>query len=231
MTNPRVAGIPGVGNGGHPLEEDLYQEYLQALLEGRRPRCAEIVRRLVDEGWGVKDTYEGLFQRSLYEVGDLWERNRISVADEHLASAVTQNLMQLLYPLVFASERGSGSVVVTCISGEHHQIGARMVADIFEVHGWDAHFLGGNTPAPDLARIVLERNPTFLCISVSMFFNLPSLVETVAIVREAAGIVPILVGGQAFRCGGKPLPETDGLQWVEDLTAVETLICGYEPRG
>ena len=38
-------------------------------------------------------------------------------------------------------------MVATCIGGELHEIGIRMVADFFEMEGWDTYYLGANTPA------------------------------------------------------------------------------------
>lgn len=37
--------------------------------------------------------YQDLVQRSLYEVGELWERGHVSVATEHLATAITESLL------------------------------------------------------------------------------------------------------------------------------------------
>ena len=84
---------------------ELYPEYLNSLLNGEKSRCKEIVDQLIRTGIGLKELYFGLFQKSLYEVGNLWEANRISVATEHLATSITSSLMTLAYPLIFSSEK------------------------------------------------------------------------------------------------------------------------------
>ncbi len=94
----------------------------------------------------LKSLYMDLFQRSLYAVGELWELNKISVAREHLATAITESLLNLVYPRLFENTPTGKKVVVSCAANELHQIGGKIVADFFELNGWESHFLGANTP-------------------------------------------------------------------------------------
>jgi MerR family transcriptional regulator, light-induced transcriptional regulator len=70
------------------IEEGLYQTYLNALLNGRRKECQDMVHQLLKAKVEIKELYTDLFRRSLYTVGELWENNRITVANEHLATAM-----------------------------------------------------------------------------------------------------------------------------------------------
>ncbi|MCG8549760.1 MAG: cobalamin-dependent protein, partial [Desulfobacterales bacterium] len=139
-----------------------------------------------------------------YEVGRLWELNKISVAREHLATAITESLLNLAYPKLFEREHeGTGkSVVISCAANEYHQIGGKMVADIFELNGWDSHFLGANTPVDHMLEYIQETGPDLVCLSLSIFFNMPSLKSGVEAVRSNFRHTDILVGGQAFKWGG-----------------------------
>ena len=87
------------------ITDDLYRDYLENLLKGRRSVCFRTVSSLLDNGVELKTLYLDLFQRSLYEVGDQWESNRISVSTEHLATAITESLLPLAYPRLFSSEK------------------------------------------------------------------------------------------------------------------------------
>lgn len=181
------------------ITPDLYQRYQERLLAGDRRACTEVVQRLLDESIGLEELYLDLFQTALYEVGGLWERNRISVAVEHTATAITESLMALAYPRLFQVRRIGRTAVVTCAAGELHQVGARMVADSLEMRGWDAHFLGANAPLDDLLRHVEEKKPEVLAISMSISSSLPRLHESVSQIREAHGDLKIAIGGQAMR--------------------------------
>jgi methanogenic corrinoid protein MtbC1 len=83
------------------LTEPIYEQYLAAILAGERARCVAIVRELVVAEVGIKDLYVNLFQRALYQVGELWEHQRISVAVEHLA---TEKALELCGTLQLAAK-------------------------------------------------------------------------------------------------------------------------------
>ncbi|MDT8323142.1 MAG: cobalamin-dependent protein [Bacteroidota bacterium] len=190
----------------------LREQYLRSLLLGDKRDCAAIVQRLLDDGMPVRTLYVDLFQDALYSVGALWERNQISVATEHLATSVTLSLFQLVYPRVFSIPRIGRTALVACATDEHHHIGARMVSDVCELHGWDCHFTGSNTPVDDLCRMVVEKRPEFLGISLTLFANVGNLLQLIRSVRHEMPSLPIVVGGQAFRDGG--------LDILEDFSAV-----------
>ena len=111
--------------------DDAYARYLEALLIGDRRRCREQFETWLAAGTPVRTIYQDLVQRSLYEVGALWEQGRVSVATEHLATAITESLLNLVYPWLFSQPHLGRSAVVTCAANEYHQIGGKMVAGFF----------------------------------------------------------------------------------------------------
>jgi MerR family transcriptional regulator, light-induced transcriptional regulator len=201
--------------------EESYDRHLELLLAGDRNGCSGIVSQLLDDGIPIRQLYVGLLQRSLYEVGVLWEQNRISVAREHVATATTEFLLNLVYPRIFAEEHCGRTAVVACVANEQHLLGARMVADIMELNGWHSHFLGANTPVAELLALITETRPDLLALSLSLHSNLPSLLSTVAQVRLSFPELPLIVGGQAFRWGGIEL--LDGFSGVTLLDTIDQL--------
>jgi len=209
------------------IEESLYEEYFAHLIAGNRRRCSEIVRALLDRGEELASLYTDLFQRSLYQVGDLWEHGKISVAAEHLATSQTESLMSLAYPLLFARPRCGRSAVISCVANETHQIGGKMVADILELNGWDAWFLGANTPVTDLTDLIAEKDPDVVGLSLSIYFRMPELEAAVRAVRAERPGQRILVGGQAFRWGGRESVERlDDVECMDSIVDLEALIRG-----
>lgn len=183
------------------IAESLYQTYLDALLAGRHAECRAIVRSLLDAGIEIKALYRKLFQRSLYRVGELWECNRITVANEQLATAITESLLNLAHPVIFASERVGKKAVISCCANEFHQIGAKMAADFFELYGWDGYFLGANTAVDQLIKQIDKIKPDIVGLSLTVCFNLPALKSAIEAVRANFPLAAIMVGGQAFRWG------------------------------
>jgi methanogenic corrinoid protein MtbC1 len=180
-----------------------YARYLDALLAGDRRRCHEEFEVWLAAGTDLRSLYQDLIQHSLYDVGALWEHGRVSVATEHLATAITESLLNLIYPRLFSQPRIGRSAVVSCTANEYHQIGGKMVADIFELNGWRGYFIGANTPRRDLLNLIQEKQPDVVALSVTIYFGLDMLLNTAAEIRTQFPALPILVGGQAFRWGGR----------------------------
>ena len=208
--------------------DEEYPTYLQRLLRGDYEGCAAIVDDILGSGTAVRDLYEGLFTRNLYEVGHLWETHQISVAKEHLATAVTERLLARVAPGIFAGEHLQRSAIVCCTTNEVHQVGGRMVADTLEMNRWHAYFLGANLPFDDLLSLVEEKSPDILALSVAIPTNLPSLESAIEKVRETHPRLPILIGGQAFLHGGRDIPDRyPEVTLLGSLRELESFVQGY----
>jgi methanogenic corrinoid protein MtbC1 len=179
---------------------DLAEDYLSALLRGDRHRASEIVMSAVEAGTPIKQIYLNVFQPVQREIGRLWQTNQISVAQEHFCTAATQLIMSQLYPRIFSGERVGHSLVATCVGGELHEIGVRMVADFFEMEGWDTYYLGANTPTESVISTVEQREPDILAISTTITMHVSEVAALIERVRAngAGSDVNILVGGYPF---------------------------------
>jgi methanogenic corrinoid protein MtbC1 len=77
------------------VELATYNDFLGSLIAGSRSRCQNIVEKCMSPQLPIRVLYEQFLCRSLYEVGELWEFNKISVATEHVATAITEGLDEL----------------------------------------------------------------------------------------------------------------------------------------
>jgi MerR family transcriptional regulator, light-induced transcriptional regulator len=183
------------------ITEDLYREYLAGLLAANQNGCRKIVADLLDHQIQIEVLYLELFQRALYEVGAKWERAEISVTVEHLATAITESLFTMVHPRIFSTPRCGKSIVVSCAANELHQIGGKMIADFFELRGWDSQFLGANAPEERLLRAIDERTPEIVGLSLPVGSNFPKLLRSIEWVRQRHADLPIIVGGQGIQYG------------------------------
>jgi len=191
--------LPTVLTDSAPLA-DLARRYFRALLDGARRAASAMILRAVEAGTRLRDVYLHVFQRSQQEIGRLWQMNQLSVAQEHFCTAATQLVMSQLYPLLFAAERNGRTLVATCVAGDLHEIGVRMVSDFFEMDGWDTCYLGADTPTESVVRTLRERQADMLAISVTMTFHLRAVTDLIGAVRASSACrrVKILVGGHPF---------------------------------
>ena len=88
---------------------------------------------------------------------------------------------------------------MACVENEQHQVGIKMVADVFEMNGWESFFLGSGIPNAEFVRYIHEIKPDLIAISLSVYFNFNNLMKMLEILNGEFPDLPILVGGQAFK--------------------------------
>ena len=183
----------------NPLKE-LLEKYLLALLQNDRHEASTLILDAVKTGTTIKDIYLYVFQPSQYEIGRLWQYNKITVAQEHFCTAATQLVMSQLYPFIFKTEKNGYKLVATCIGGELHEIGIRMVSDFFEMDGWDTYYLGANTPTDSIISTIESTEANVLAISASMFFHIDSIKQLIQNVKSTIDNtkLKVIAGGRPF---------------------------------
>ncbi|AMM51985.1 hypothetical protein TH61_13455 [Rufibacter sp. DG15C] len=179
---------------------EVAEKYLDFLLKGKRNQAIELIMQEVERGVPVKDIYLGVFQPVQHQIGRLWQKNKISVAQEHFCTAATQWAMSQLYPQVFGTERNGLKLVSTCATGDLHELGVRMVSDFFEMEGWDTYYLGSNVPVPSLLSALRDQKPDLLLLSATMTYHVPAVEAAIQAVRAAQDLkdLKIMVGGYPF---------------------------------
>lgn len=207
-------------------KEQLENDFFSSLLIGDRRLCRNIMKEFRTSNFSIVTLYEELFMKNLYKLGQMWEYNKITISVEHMATAIIEGLMNELCPEVMSFERINKKVVVSCVENEQHQVGGKMVADIFEKNCWDAHYLGANTPIDELVTFCDLVKPDLICLSVTSYSNIPILLEEIKGIREVTNI-PIITGGQALkRVGVELCGKLENVFYHANLEAVENYIKG-----
>ena len=147
---------------------------------------------------------------ALRSIGEHWAEGIVSVADEHRATAVAQQVVGRL-GLQFG-RRGThrGTVALAAPPGDLHVLPVAIVADLLRWRGFNVLELGGNTPAEVLGDAVAREERL---LAVGIVATIAGLDDEVAAsarsVRAAVPDPPIFLGGasiqseaQARRLGG-----------------------------
>ncbi|WP_322488774.1 cobalamin B12-binding domain-containing protein [Chloroflexus sp.] len=181
------------------IPSDLQHRYLEAMLQGSGRAADRVVEQALAQGIHAPRIYLDIFQPTAYEIGRLWQSNRIGVAQEHLATAIIERQMGELHPYFRPKTRRNRRVVLGCAPEEWHRVGVRMVADFFEAEGWEVIYLGAAVPIPALIDAIKTAQPDLVSISMSMVFNVPHLTN-LACSLAAADLdgIPLMVGGLPF---------------------------------
>ena len=177
----------------------LKARYLRALLAGDSRRAFSVIEEGLSRKLGILRVYLGILGPSLVDVGDLWFEGRVNVCHEHEATQIVLNHVALLRHRFELAPRLGLTAVIASVEGEWHELGARMVADLLYMDGWDTSFLGANTPTSDLVAFIRERSPAVVGLSVTMKKHLPRLEQAVEQLRATGPPPHVLVGGAALR--------------------------------
>jgi len=196
---PKPSNYTSYINEDKPLVK-LLEQYLEFLLNGDRHSAGKMIIEAVDNGISVKDIYLHVFQSSLYEVGRLWQENKITVAQEHYITAATQLIMSQLYPYISNSKKTGKVLVATSVSKELHEVGVRMVADFFEMDGWNTFYLGANTPTESIIQTIISKKADLVLISATISSHIGEVMDLIRTVRRCAECrdPKIIVGGYPF---------------------------------
>jgi methanogenic corrinoid protein MtbC1 len=183
--------------GPVPALRELRDRYMRAQLTGDR---REAVRIVVEDGLGggarVIDLQAEVIQAAQQEIGRLWQQNRVTVAQEHMASAISQLSLAALFERAAPARPLGKKLVLACVEGELHDLPARMAADVLELEGFDVRYLGADVPPSDLIKMIGDERPDLIGLSVTMSFNVPALRTAIARVRATTAL-PIFIGGHA----------------------------------
>ncbi|MGD8727316.1 MAG: MerR family transcriptional regulator [Gemmatimonadales bacterium] len=146
----------------------------------------------------------------LHQIGDQWHAGTLSVAHEHVASAVTRRVVGDM----LADSPGREAmplIVVATPSGERHEFGALMAAATAAAAGWRVVYLGPDIPADSIAVAAERHAPRLVALSV---VNAPPALEEVAeLRRRLPKDTTLVLGGRGF--GGDATAE--GVVYLADL--------------
>ncbi len=220
---PEPSNYKSFINEDKPLVK-LLEQYLEFLLNGDRHSAGKMIIEAVDNGISVKDIYLHVFQSSLYEVGRLWQENKITVAQEHYITAATQLIMSQLYPYISNSKKTGKVLVATSVSKELHEVGVRMVADFFEMDGWNTFYLGANTPTESIIQTIISKKADLVLISATISSHIGEVMDLIRTVRRCGECrdPKIIVGGYPFNVDSNLWKKVGADGQAEDAeTAIE----------
>ena len=89
-------------------------------------------------------------------------------------------------------------VLIVCPQEEYHEIGAIIATNYFLLAGYDARYIGANTPTPEILSAIKALKPDFIALSVTNYYNLFTTKKLTEAIKAQFPDVKIILGGQAF---------------------------------
>jgi len=176
----------------------LSNAYHMALVNGDADAAGAVIDELVAGRYTLADIYMSLIGPALQGLGEAWCVGDIGVGQEKLTTQIVLAQMERLRAkFVAPSHRSSFRVMVSCVEGEMHFIGARMFADLCLARGWWVDFLGPDAPNSAIVDMVRRRYPQLLALSLTMDHGLAHARKLAVELEDVAAPPKLLLGGQA----------------------------------
>jgi methanogenic corrinoid protein MtbC1/DNA-binding XRE family transcriptional regulator len=197
-----------MARGGKGIAWNAFKaDYLKALLAGNRLAAGEVLETLLAGSVELSAIYLNVLSPVMVQIGELWGRGVINVAQEKLATQITLGQMAKLRLLQVGPRPSAHRVLVSCVEGEEHYIGARMAADLFMIEGWSVDFLGPNVPGKSLIEMIESRRPQLLALSATMQRHITKAKRFMRQLATLSARPKLLLGGQALRDGDAWAPK------------------------
>ena len=190
----------------------LSRLYLEALRAADASGAYRIAAGALRQGMSTPELYQRVVAPAMHEVGALWQQGAITVADEHLATALTNRVLAALRPPPDESAAPRrGRALLAAVEGEQHALGLRMAADLLEDSGYETIYLGADVPTEALLQAVKALSPDLVALTATMGTLAPQLETVAGELRRAHPGLDLLIGGQAAS------PRIDEGTLVQDL--------------
>ncbi|HEY6532878.1 MAG TPA: B12-binding domain-containing protein [Acidimicrobiales bacterium] len=193
-----VGGPAAPGKGaGRRRRHDYHVRLEDRLLAGDEQGAWSIVEGALTAGVEPDRIYLDVLAPAMALVGDGWESGRVTVAQEHRASAVMLRLIGRLGPRFVRRGRKRGTVVIGAPEGDHHSVPVALAADLLRGAGFAVVDLGAHTPARSFVDAAKGADRLIgVGISATRGGNEAAIRKAIRTLHDEVGC-PVVLGGRA----------------------------------
>ena len=175
-------------------------EYIGACLAGDPDRAIEIVLGAIGGTLSAEDALTRVVIPVQKEIGQLWHVGELSVLEERVISETTGRLMTLICHQHGRTATAAGpTVIAASVAGNAHDLGLRVICELFRLAGWRCLFLGADVPASEIARSTETFSADLIVLNATLTTQLKELHDAINEIKRASPTTPVLIGGLALR--------------------------------
>lgn len=201
--------------------------FLNYLTIGDKPNSIKQFE-LLSDGLRVEEIYTKIICKAMRKIGEMWEEGIITIAEEHIATAVITEIMDaFLEKYVPTNKMYKGNIVLSTIGNEQHTLPIKIIADTLRINEWNVYNLSLPLPKEDLLTFILKNNIKYVGFSLTMKDNIPLLIETIFWLKERCSNIIIMVGGNAIQDISLPFVDiysTDAIDCLRKLESIKQKI-------
>ena len=198
--NPKILSVLAAQNpkdikrreeASNKSRKQLYKK----LTDGEIDSCVQIYDDYV-KIFNSADFFDKILKPVMYQIGDEWASNKISIATEHVASNVAQTLVKIIMDKGTTS--GNKKKILLCVPvGEEHHLGCDVIETFLTSKGYKVFNMGTSIPSESVLNFIEHNNPDIVMVSITLQDNLKAGQRLVKKIKDNFK-VPVVVGGFAL---------------------------------
>ncbi|MHC4395196.1 MAG: cobalamin B12-binding domain-containing protein [Planctomycetota bacterium] len=187
------------------IKVGILERYLDALLQGDRKACRTVIEETLQSGTPANSVYLDIIWPIMVEIEKLARADRITSIQEHLATRINRTIVDQLQNKLPRRPGRNKRIAVCCALDELQELGAQIIADLFESDGWEVKFLGGGLTNDDILAFINKYAPDILLIygtAPKQAPNVRRLIDTIKDINAWPNMRIMLSGGLFNRADG-----------------------------
>jgi MerR family transcriptional regulator, light-induced transcriptional regulator len=176
--------------------QSISDELLKALLKFDEFKAHELINKAFSI-YTIDKVVIDILGSLLVQIGDLWEKDKITTAHEHFASSILRSRIGSIMHS-FPHNGILPKVVAVCGPGEWHELGLLIFTLYVRRKGFEVIYLGSSIKENDIEIVLNEVEPKFLFFSCTMKENVSHLLALVSSLKDEYEGLEIGMGGFAI---------------------------------
>jgi len=146
---------------------------------------------------GIPSFFEKILTPVMYQIGDMWAKNQLGIADEHVASNIANTLVKMINSKY--TDMPTKKKIVICVpEGEEHNLGANILETHLSSIGHRVYNLTPTEPHDSIVNFIGSTKPDSVIVSITLEDNIKPGQRLVKKILDRFD-VPVYVGGQGIK--------------------------------
>ena len=170
----------------------------EAVINGRHAEIESLVQAAIEEKADLDQIINEAMIAAMDIVGRKFAQNEIFIPEMLVAAVTMKKGLDIIKPLLKSDEiKSRGTIIMTTVKGDLHDIGKNLVIMMLQGAGFDVIDLGVDISTEKLVQKVEEIKPDILGLSALLTTTMPEILKVIEALRDKGlrKSVKIMVGG------------------------------------
>lgn len=173
----------------------LKKRVFDALKNGEIEKILDVAGKYKEQS-NLAEFYDEILRPVLYDVGYLWQENKLDIGMEHVCSNMANKTIHKITGSIKPNDR-MDKIIICTPDGELHNIACNIIESVLFEKGFQVNNVSPSIPTDSMINYIEETKPCMILISVTLQDNIGSAIRLIKKISTIFSI-PILVGGLAI---------------------------------